>query len=363
MKKILLFVLLFPLITIAQKKKSAVKNSTTASVTEVKVEEGYSINGSVEGYPDNTVVDLLNGNNRLPEATTKLINGKFSFIGKVVAPDFKLITFDKSQAYILLFLDNSKIDISVKKDELNKAIVTGSKSHDDFIVYSKIIAPFEPMFQQGANIDENAAKQCIYQLINFIENNTSSFISPLAIYRINQLNSDGDMMEELYSKLSKEVKSSPIGSYIGQQINDTKKDPLGKVVPDFEQTDVNGNMVNIKSFRGKYVLIDFWASWCGPCRGENPNVVNAYNKFKDKGFTVLGVSLDRSKEPWLEAIKHDGLTWTNVSDLNFWSNAVAKQFGIQSIPQNFLVDPSGVVIGKNLRGPALEAKLESIFNK
>ena len=367
MKKVSLFLLLFPIITIAQNKKKSTGKSPASNV-EAKLassnaSKGYSINGTIEGYPDGTVVDLLNGNNRMPETTTKLINGKFLLNGKVEAPDFKLITFDKSQSYILLFLDNSDITISAKKDELNKAIVTGSKTQDDFMVYSRITTPFEPMFQQGAVIDKEAAKQCIYQLINFVENNKSSFISPLAIYRINQLNSDVDMMEELYSKLSEEVKVSPIGSYIAQQINDSKKDPLGRVIPDFEQADVNGTKVNIKSFRGQYVLIDFWASWCGPCRGENPNVVNAFNKYKDKGFTVLGISLDKTKDPWIEAISHDGLTWTHVSDLRGWSNAVAQQFGIQSIPQNFLVDPSGVVIGKNLRGAALEAKLESIFKK
>ncbi len=136
---------------------------------------------------------------------------------------------------------------------------------------------------------------------------------------------------------------------------------IGKTIPDFEQTDVDGKMINIQSYRGKYVLVDFWASWCGPCRGENPNVVNAYNRFKDKNFTVLGVSLDKSKEPWIQAINKDGLVWKHVSDLQGWSNSVAQKFGITSIPQNYLIDPNGIVIGKNLRGAALEAKLESIL--
>ena len=136
---------------------------------------------------------------------------------------------------------------------------------------------------------------------------------------------------------------------------------IGTVIPDFEQNDVNGNPVNIKSFRGKYVLVDFWASWCGPCRGENPNVVSAFKKYSSKNFTVLGVSLDKTKDPWLQAIANDGLTWTHVSDLKGWTNAVAQKFGINSIPQNFLIDPNGVIIGRNLRGPDLESKLESVL--
>jgi peroxiredoxin len=135
---------------------------------------------------------------------------------------------------------------------------------------------------------------------------------------------------------------------------------IGDVAPDFSLPDPSGKKVSLSSFRGKYVLVDFWASWCKPCRMENPNVVKAYQQFKGKNFTILGVSLDKKKEPWVEAIQADGLAWNHVSDLKFWDSMVVPLFGINGIPANFLLDPQGKIIAANLRGPALEAKLKEV---
>jgi len=148
-------------------------------------------------------------------------------------------------------------------------------------------------------------------------------------------------------------------------LQDWKKTLRPGKAPDFTLTDTSGNTVSLSSFKGKYVLVDFWASWCGPCRRENPNVVKVFNKFRDKNFTILSISLDRpdAKDKWLDAIHKDGLTWTHVSDLKYWDNEVAKQYGIRAIPQNLLIDPQGKIIAKNLRGEDLDAKLTELFTK
>ena len=149
--------------------------------------------------------------------------------------------------------------------------------------------------------------------------------------------------------------------YKKKQEIDTNKPGIGKQAPDITMPDVNGNNFSLSSLRGKYVLVDFWASWCGPCRAENPNVVNVYNKYKDKNFTILGVSLDDDKEKWKKAIKADGLTWTHISDLKQWGSSVVMQYGFEGIPYNVLIDPTGKIIATSLRGPALEAQLAEVI--
>jgi peroxiredoxin len=191
----------------------------------------------------------------------------------------------------------------------------------------------------------------------FVAARPNSPVAPFVVVVTSELQQDLSTIERRYTQLNEGVRGSFYGKIIRQQIDDKKAGAIGSQAIEFVQADIEGKQVALSSFKGKYVLVDFWASWCRPCREENPNVVRAYNKFKEKNFTVLGVSLDNNRAPWLKAIKADALAWTQVSDLKGWNNEAAAKYNIQSIPQNFLLDPSGKIIAKNLRGPELESRL------
>lgn len=190
----------------------------------------------------------------------------------------------------------------------------------------------------------------------------------MALYALQRFNIYGINVAKtvpVFNKFSEAVQKSSSGLLFKKKIDIAKKTSIGELALEFSQNDTLGKPVSLSSFKGKYVLLDFWASWCGPCRAENPNVVKVFNKYKDKNFTILSVSLDQpdGKDRWIQAIHDDKLTWTHVSDLQFWANAVAKQYDIQSIPANLLIDPKGKIIAKNLRGDKLEEQLQGLIGK
>ena len=200
--------------------------------------------------------------------------------------------------------------------------------------------------------------------LSFIKNNPNSYVSLMIIQELLQQAEDPSEYSAMLKNLHPEIQNSEEGIALTNHIESLKITAIGSVAPNFTQNDPNDKPVSLSDFKGKYLLIDFWASWCGPCRKENPNVVKAYQKYKNENFEILGVSLDNpgNKEAWLNAIAKDQLTWAQVSDLNGWKNAVAVQYSIFSIPQNLLLNPDGVIIAKNLKGKELSAKLAEIFN-
>ncbi|MBT1686568.1 TlpA family protein disulfide reductase [Fulvivirgaceae bacterium PWU37] len=193
---------------------------------------------------------------------------------------------------------------------------------------------------------------------------------PASLGTINLLQSnvlDKDQYMSTYvavaEKLKKEWPQYTVAKDFVSMVDRMKVLSIGQVAPEIALPDTTGKVVKLSSLKGKYVLVDFWAKWCGPCRQENPNVVRAFHKFKDQGFTVFGVSLDRNKKDWVQAIKQDGLAWTHVSDLKYWQSEAAKTYNITGIPFSLLLDPDGKIIAKNLRGAALDNKLNEIFAK
>lgn len=324
--------------------------------------------------------------------SSAIVDGKFEFKGVINAPVKATLVINykgsgirsRTAAQLPIYLETGVIKVT-SPDSLKNAKISGSKINAENDSYMKALKPSEDKMN-AFNAEFNALPKekqkdeavrapltIRYNAIMtekeaatlaFIKANPASFISLEAIKALGGSIPDYNKVAPLFNSLTADVKATPAGVEYAASLEVLKKTMIGAVAPDFTQNDTEGNPVKLSSFRGKYVLVDFWASWCGPCRAENPNVVNAFNQYKDKGFTVLGVSLDdeKGKQKWLDAIKKDGLTWTHVSDLKYWNNEVSKAYGIRSIPQNVLIDPNGVIVGKNLRGKALLDKLAEILN-
>jgi peroxiredoxin len=335
---------------------------------------GFRIEGHVKGISEKSTVTMTDANKPTDTiARCTVRGGIFILTGHVAEPNLFVLNYGSAKKKSTVFIGNESVTMNGDIEDLSAIQVKGSPSETDFLSFEKIFNPYFAQINQlsqMANSPEAVLKKDslgdAYQVAvmsiqvkvdSFIQQRKSSYVSPFLLVVVNQLSDDVFLLEKRYQSLSPEVQQSIYGKYIGEQIEIGKIGAVGSEAMDFTQNDTSGKPISLSSFKGKYVLVDFWASWCKPCRMENPNLLEAYERFKEKNFTVLGVSLDRSREAWIKAIQDDRLGWAQVSDLKFWNNAVAMQYRIQQIPQNVLIDPNGKIVGKNLRGADLDSRL------
>ncbi len=365
----------------------------------VMAQEPFAIKGDVKGLKTGDKVFLIYADGGQRKTDSAVVNnGAFEFKGTVKAPTNGNLFLNKNP-YVnrpakgeVLDMKGFYIEPTTFKvegtDSLKHVKIVGSKINDDNAKLAAMMKPVDAkievlMKEYNAYTPEQRKDEAFmeafydkYEALNkeknpyyekFVTENPDAYISLVSVRSMMGSDFDPKAVEPAFMKLSAALKETETGKRIKSTIDGAKKTQVG-IVTDFSQNDKDGKLVKLSDFRGKYVLVDFWAAWCGPCRQENPNVVEAYNKFKDKNFTVLGVSLDgmtdktrTTKEDWLKAIKDDNLTWTHVSDLKGWDNEVSKGYGVQGIPFNFLVDAKGKIVARNLRGAALQKKLEELL--
>lgn len=368
--KLLLLLLGATMSSAAQQRDFTITGKVSQPILPKKVYMQYALGGA-------TRVD-----------STSLVNGSFTFKGKVDNPVPARLFFDYSHKgfddienrkdFRVVYLEPLTIRLETR-DSLKKSTVFGSKLNDDFNKYlsmsdslNEVVMDLRRAAAKDASLRANFRSHMskletnnVNAFKKYVSDNSTSFFSMDALTYLINNNVNANEVENLFNTVSKDLQESAEGKQMKRIIHFNKLTGIGSPIIDFIQNDSNNKPISTKDFRGKYLLIDFWASWCGPCRAENPTLVKAYQTYNEKGFEILGVSLDDAKErgAWLKAIADDELPWSQVSDMKGWKNEAGILYGIRSVPSNFLIDPDGKIIARNLRGMQVEAKLKEIFNK
>lgn len=344
----------------------------------------FTVEGSVKNYTNRYIYLNHKWGEDFHTDSAKVEGGKFKFSSKSQEPNMYWLTFTpnpNTQPNIVFYVDAGKTIVEMNMDSLQNLKVKGGQSQKDYEDYRIMMTVFSMQQQElvsqynvarsNNDMATMQAKQAEFEqltkgvkdgLKKFIKDHPKSPVSGYIIYaEFANPNFTMQEVEEAIALMDKAAMQTKFGKLAQERLDNLRGTSIGYKATNFTQNTADGKPIKLSDYKGRVVLVDFWASWCGPCRAENPNVVAAYQKYKDKGFTVLGVSFDQSKEKWLDAVQKDQLTWDHVSDLKGWGNEVGKIYNITSIPQNLLIDRDGKILDKNLRGPALEQKLSEIF--
>jgi len=342
----------------------------------------FVINGKLEKIQNGTIYLNIYKQGQTFKDSSVIKNGEFKFTGFVTTPYFASLTLpDRHQDYFTFYVEPTTMQILGRGDSLRLLSVKGSIVNSDDKLLKERMKSITKWEEADSKIYEEAYKNKDHKVMDsldqvdfdilaakrkivgaFVKEYPTSMRGAMAILENFAYYADASEVEPLYNELAPSVKNSIKGEEIKKMVDTYARVAVGKQAPDITEYTPDSSQMSLSSLKGKYVLIDFWASWCGPCRRENPNVVAAYNQFKDKGFTILGVSYDTKKDRWLKAIADDHLDWNQISDLQGWQNASSDEYGIKAIPSNVLVNKDGVIVAKNIFGDKLTQKLKEVLN-